>query len=134
MINSAKTVYKKPFASLGIGFLILILPPILAVLFLITGIGWPFFFILIASWLIALYVAKLIAVLIISLKLVPVKDKSSFVRAYGAFALGALILILLMLIPIVGWIIEFILVVMGLGALTLYGTGLFKDLRKKKLV
>lgn len=134
MINSAKTVYKKPLASLGIGFLVLILPPILAVLFLITGIGWPFFFILIASWLIALYAAKLIAVLVISLKLVPVKDKSSFVRAYGSFALGALLLTLLMLIPIVGWIIEFILVVMGLGAITLYETGLFKDLRKKKLV
>ena len=134
MTNTVKTVYKKPLASLGLGFLILIATPILAILFLITGIGWPFFFILMAFWLIGLYVAKFIAIFMISLKLIPVKDKSSFLRAYGSFALGALILVLLMLIPIVGWIIKFALVLMGLGGMALYETKLFKGLRKDKLI
>ncbi|MBU1017417.1 FapA family protein [Patescibacteria group bacterium] len=134
MPNAVQTVYQKPMASVGIGFLVLILMPIAAVLFLITGIGWIFFFILLALWLIALFFAKLIAALMIGMKLVRLTDKSGFLRVYGSFALGALIYVLLTLIPIVGWIIKFALILMGLGGMALYETGLFKDLRKKKLV
>ncbi|MBN2096025.1 hypothetical protein JW752_01350 [Candidatus Peregrinibacteria bacterium] len=134
MPNAVQTVYQKPMASVGIGFLVLILTPIIAVLFLITGIGWVFFFILMALWLIALFFAKLIATLMIGMKLIRLTDKSGFLRVFGSFSLGALIYVLLTLIPIVGWIIKFALVLMGLGGMALYEAGLFKDLRKKKLV
>ncbi len=134
MPNAVNTIYKKPLASVGLGFLILILTPVAAFVFLITGIGWPFFFILLALWLIALFFAKLIAALMIGMKLVRLTDKSRFLRVYGSFALGALIYTLLTLIPFVGWIIKFAFILMGMGGLALYETGLFKDLRNKKLV
>jgi len=134
MPNAVQTVYQKPMASVGIGFLVLILTPIIAVLFMVTGIGWAFFFILMAAWLIALFFAKITAALLIGMKLIRLNEKSGFLKAYGSFALGALIYVLLTLIPIVGWIIKFALILMGLGGMALYETGLFKDLRKKKLV
>ena len=90
--------------------------------------------ILMALWLIALFVAKLIASLMIGMKIIPVKDKHGFLRVFGVFALGALIFMLLTLIPVIGWVLKFILVLMGLGAIALYEMGLFKGLRKKKMI
>ena len=134
MINTVQTAYSASLKSIGVGLLILILTPIVAVLFLITTIGWPFFLILMALWLIALFIAKLIAIMMIGMKIIKVNIKSGFGRTYGAFALGALIFMLLTLIPVIGWVLKFILVLMGLGAITLYEMGLFKGLRKKKMI
>lgn len=134
MRNSVETSYKSPLKSFGVGFLILISGPIAAIISLVTGIGISLSFIIMLFWLLALAVGKLVAVLMIGMKLVSVKDKSGFLRAYGSFALGAVIFVLATIIPLIGWLVKFILVTMGIGALVLYEMKLFNLLRKEKRV
>lgn len=132
--NTVQKAYKKPLQSVGLGFLILIVTPIVAILTLVTVIGYPFFLILIPLWLIFIYIAKFTAMMMIGMKIIKLKDSDGFLKTFGTFIIGALIFILLTIIPIVGWILKFILVLMGLGAITLYKMELFRGLRKKKLV
>lgn len=134
MTRVSETAYENPLKGFGIGFLILVVTPIVALIFLITGIGAPIAFILMLFWILAIFFGKLMAISMIGLKLVKVKDKSSFLRAYGAFAAGVLIYTILGFIPIIGWVAKFLLVMMGIGAMAIYEKGLFYSLRKKKLI
>lgn len=134
MLHCAKTGYKYPLKSFGMGFLILALTPIAAILVLVTGIGLPLSFILILMWLLAIFFGKLIAISMIGIKIFRIKEKSGFWKIYGTFAFGALIYVATGLIPIIGWIIKFILVLLGVGAFVLYEKKLFNLLHKEKKV
>lgn len=134
MTNSVKAGYTEPFKSLGFGFLALILPPIVALILLITGIGYFLSFLLVLMWLFLIFLGKLTGILMIGMLIVSVKSKSGFWRVYGAFALGALIYILVSLVPIIGWIAQFILILIGMGAVVLHETVVFHLVRSKKLV
>lgn len=134
MLHTVETAHKKSLKSLGIGFLILVLTPIAALLFLISGIGIPISFFLMLSWLLALFVAKLVAMLMIGMKIVKIKEKSGFLRTYGAFALGAFLFIVIGLIPVIGWLFKLLLTLIGLGAIVFYQLELFHLVHKKKLI
>jgi len=134
MSNTVETGYKNPLKSLGLGFLLFIAGPLAALISLATGIGVSLAFIIMLMWFLALAVGKLAAVMMIGMKIVPVKEKSGFLRAYASFAIGALIFVVITFIPMVGWVIKFILCAMGLGALVLYEMKLFNLLRKEKKV
>lgn len=47
------------------------------------------------------------------------QDARSFARSFGALALGVLVVVILASIPLVGGLLEFVLVLLGLGALLL---------------
>lgn len=134
ILNTAGHAYESTLQSIGIGFLILIVTPILFIILLATVIGIPLAFILIASWLIALYVAKVTAAFLIGFKILRVSPKSTFGRVFLSFAIGALVFALIGLVPVVGWLINFIFVLIALGALTMNYVGLASNLRKKKLL
>ncbi len=134
MIHSAQIGYKYPLKSFGMGFLILALTPIAAVIALATGIGLPLSFILILMWFLTLCFGKLIAISMIGIKIFRIKEKSGFWKTYGTFAFGALIYVGVGLIPIIGWIIKFILILLGTGAFVLYEKKLFNLLHKEKKV
>lgn len=134
VIHSTKELVESPFKSLGIGFLILALTPILALLFLITTIGLPIAILVLTFWFIALYFGKLMAAMLIGAMVIKLNDKSGFGRTYGAFALGTLVYVLLSFIPIVGWIIKLMLILLGMGAMASYELKLGKHLRDKKMI
>lgn len=134
MVKTSEAAYGSPLKSFGIGILAFIVTPIVAVIALATGIGATLSFILMLFWILAIFLGKLVAISMIGLKLVKVKDKSCFLRAYGAFAAGVLVYVILGFIPIIGWVAKFLLVMMGIGALILYEKELFDPLRKKKLI
>ena len=134
MQRSVEESYKRPLQSFGIGFAIMILTPIAALISLLTGVGILFSLILMLVWIMALIFGKLMAAAMIGMKIVKIKDRSSFLRVYGAFALGVLIYVLLTFIPVVGWIIKFVLTCIGIGAMATYETSLFNSLRKSKKI
>ncbi len=134
MTNAVNTGYKYSLKSFGVGFLTLIMGPVAALLSLITGIGLGLSFLIMLMWFLALAVGKLIAAYMIGMKIIKVKDSSGFVRAYISFVLGALLLVLISMVPLLGWIIKFILVMIGIGAVALHEMKLFNLLRKDKKV
>ena len=132
--RSVETSSSQALKSFGIGLAVLVLTPIAALISAITGIGLLLSLILMLVWVVMMIAGKIMAAAIIGMKIVKVNDKSSFLRVYGAFALGALIYVLLTLIPVIGWLAKCILVSIGIGAMAIYENGLFQSLRKAKKI
>lgn len=134
MVHAADTAATRSLPSLGLGFLATFLTPILSLVFLVTGIGLPLGLALFLAWCLLLFVGKLVGVLILGLRLVDADDKSTFPRLFWAFTVGALLYTVIGMIPVLGWILRFMLTLMGIGAFILYQTELFHANRKKKLI
>jgi len=133
MINTVQTAFKNTLKSFGMGLLILVVTPIVALISLVTGIGIHLSYILFLLWLLILALANVTAILIVGMKILPLKERSSFVRAYGSYAIGALIFVVITMVPIIGWVIKFIFVMIGAGALMLYVKKLYHlNMKEKK--
>lgn len=103
--------------SIGFGFLLLVLVPFAIILMLITIIGIPLALILLVSYLILIYTAKLAVAYWMTERL----GASGKVLSIATLALCLLVLFALISIPYAGWIINAILVLTGMGAMTLAG-------------
>ncbi len=134
VIHTADMAYDATLKSLGVGFLVLILTPISVIILLITTIGIPLALVLLSLWLALLYVGKVMAAMLIGFKIVRVSATSGFGRIFGSFALGALVFMLIGMVPVVGWVVNLIFVLIALGSITLYEFEVFVQLRKKKIV
>lgn len=133
MLHTYSMVNENALRSLGVGFLVLILTPVAAIILLLTTIGLPLFLVLMAVWLIALYVGKIMGAAVIGFKILKVDEKSAFLRVFGSFALGALIYVLIRMIPVLGWVIDLLLILTALGGLVFNCYELIDQLHKKKL-
>ncbi|MFH0838469.1 MAG: hypothetical protein V1880_04365 [Patescibacteria group bacterium] len=133
VLHTAELAYEATLKSLGIGFLALILTPIIALVLLITTIGIPTAMVLMAFWLVALYAGKVTAAMLIGFRILRIEGSSGFGRMFWSFVLGALIYTLIGMVPVVGWVVNLIFVLIALGSLTLYGFEVFGQLRQKKI-
>jgi len=133
-INSVQKAFKSPFKSLGVGFLILVVTPIVSIILLITVIGIPIAIVVTLSWIVFLCIAKVFASMLIGWRIIKVNAKSGFWRLFGGFALGVLIYVILGFIPVIGWLLKGLLILIGLGAMTLYYSEIVPFLRKKKML
>jgi hypothetical protein len=112
--NIANTVTSSPWPSLGIGFLALIVIPIAALILCLLIVTIPISITIMLLFLLGLYLAKVFVGLAIGRWL--------FARFkwgendFLALFVGLLVLMLLALIPVIGWIIRFLYVLFGLGA------------------
>lgn len=118
---------KQPGAAIGWGLLFLTVIPLLACLFIITLIGIPLGMVTILIYVISLLLAKLLVSLSLGSRLL--KDVR-FQKPYLSLALGLVIMVILQLIPIFGWLAYFILILFGLGLLTLQEKTLLTRLKK----
>lgn len=134
LVNAIKQAYEQSLASFGSGLFIIILTPILAILALLTGIGYLVSFALFLMWLAVLLFAGLAGSAVIGFKILPPKKEMDFWRLYAAFAIGALIYTLLGYIPYVGYAAQFVISSIGVGAMALYEMELGKLLKEKKLI
>lgn len=134
MTLATQTAWSKPLPSLGLGILFLFVTPILSLIFLVTGVGLPMGLIVFALWCILLYLGKLIGLLLIGSRIVRADSKSSTLRLYGAFALGALIYMALALVPLFGWLLRGLISLLGVGALSLTLSSHFHSAHKKKTI
>lgn len=98
--------------SAGLGFLVLITMPILAILVAITLIGLPLALIGIALYLAGLYIAKIIVATALGRMLL--SDSASVALPLVA---GLVVVIVASALPFIGGIIGFVLTLLGLGML-----------------
>ena len=102
--------------SAGIGFLALVATPVAAVIAMITVLGLPVGLLAMLSWLAALYFAVLIVAAFAGQALL----KTPFDRL-GSFALALLVGLLLWAVvtsvPLVGGLVRFVAVLLGLGVI-----------------
>jgi len=114
----ANSVQSRPWQTLGLGAVILIVTPIAAIIVMITVIGLPLGLISLVLYGIALYLSQVPIGLLIGRLIIRRKPElESRGMMIAALALGLFILFVLRLIPFVGWIVTLLTIVFGLGAL-----------------
>jgi len=107
----------KPWASLGWGLIYLIITPIVLILVAITVIGIPLALIVLASYLIALYVTKVFIGIALGQKLLKWWSKKQEVSLVWAMISGVILFSILTNLPFVGWIIGLLGICWALGAM-----------------
>jgi len=105
----------QPWAGLGIGVAAFILTPVVLIITMFTLIGIPLALIGFAIYVIAVYLAQIYSAAAIG-SLVLDRGGEKWIGA-GA-ALGIAVLSLVKLVPIVGGLVTFFLMLFGLGAMT----------------
>lgn len=112
----------RPGVALGAGLLVLLLVPAAAILAFITVIGAPLGVVLMFAYVILLVVGVPVALDLV-VDLVLVRARKGRPISWGwrllALALASLVFVALLQIPILGAIVGFVALVMGLGALVL---------------
>lgn len=109
----------KTAPAMGWGTLILLLTLPAAFILLITIIGAPLSLILIALWLIAIYLSKVLVGILVGRKLLISlwhKKKDSLILA---MIIGITISYLIFSIPVIGWFLSLLAVLWGLGGILL---------------
>jgi hypothetical protein len=108
-----KRIKENYWAAFWHGFLFLIAVPALMFLGLVVIVGTPLSFLLGVLYVLALIIAALAASLLLASFIMKVDKPKS--RQFGGFVVGATVYLLLMLIPVVGWLINFVLMMLALG-------------------
>jgi hypothetical protein len=128
MSKTKDVLDKKVWRALGIGFLVLILTPIAIVVLLMTVIGIPLALLLGALYLIYVYLSKIAVIYWAGAKMFPKSSPVAF------FVLALLIYALVTLIPFIGGLVEFFVLLFGLGAMVISCTDIYNASKKAKLV
>lgn len=105
------TLSKRPLASVGLGFLALILTPIVSILLLFV---FPLAFMLFGLYLISLFLARVFAIVWLGSFLLQSTNRPQ--NPYLTFLIGLFAYAVLTFIPIVGGVVGFLTMVFGLGA------------------
>ena len=128
----SKNITIKTWVSLGIGFVALIIGPFIFVLLLMTIIGIPLAFIFLCLYFIAVYFAKILAIYFIGDKISDTFDNK--LQMGVIFILGFIIYAILSIIPVIGVIADFLLLLLGLGGMLLQKRTIYTTLRKQKTI
>jgi hypothetical protein len=128
------TLISKPWKSLGVGFLGLIMIPIASVIMFVLLIGYPLGVVGIYTYSVLLYTASIFVGLVVGEKILQLFKKEGAISLYLSFIVGYVILRILGLIPILGFVIRIFVLLFGAGALLLGGWHLMKEMRAKKLI
>jgi cytoskeletal protein CcmA (bactofilin family) len=121
------TIWKSPWLSLGIGLLTVIVFPVLFIILMITIVGSPLALILLATFLIFVYLSKIAIAFAISDRIFPA-------HPLWGLLVGLIIYDLIMLIPVLGWLFGMITCLIGIGALVLSEKHFYTLLRQKKIM
>lgn len=130
--QTANALLQKPFLTLGVGFLSVIIVPIFAIFLLITVLGIPLGLILLVSFFIMVYLAKLFVGVALGTKILQLLNKKASLSF--AFMIGLIAYYVLTLIPLLGFIFWMIAGLMGLGAILIERKQMYTSLRKKNLI
>lgn len=102
--------------STGLGFVLVTATPVLAVVLAVTLIGLPAGLVIAAVWGLSLYVSKIVVAHFLGNALL--RPKQQDIRSMLLPLLAGLVLVLIAVsLPYVGWVINLLLVIIGLGAM-----------------
>lgn len=110
----AEIIKNKPWLSLGWGLLFLIITPVIMVIAMVIIIGFPLAMIAAGLYLLAIYLAKIFAGLTVGNLI----SKGKWTPIW-ALTGGMLIIVLLSIVPWIGGLINFVVILAGLGAIFL---------------
>lgn len=127
-----KTYKDKPFVSLGLGFLSLVLAPILFILLLLSVIGIPFAVFLAFGLIVILMISKIFVALFVG-EYIKARFKLK-ISQLGVLALGLAVWGILTSLPVLGGILTFIGCLSAVGAFLVTKKSYYKMLSEKKLI
>ncbi|HVZ58979.1 MAG TPA: hypothetical protein VG935_04480, partial [Patescibacteria group bacterium] len=130
--TAGDTLLTRTWASLGLGIVTAVVVPIVLILLLITIVGIPLAFLSLAAYVIFLYMARLIVLIIIGQKLASYLSKDAGLIV--GLVLGAVIYELISLIPVLNFLQFLLTYSLGLGALVMTKKSYYSTLRNKKLI
>lgn len=125
-------IQKNPWASMGIGLLALIVTPILMIIFFVTVIGIPIAMVLLFAYFFYIYISKIFVALVLGRTFLGY-FKAKYPQA-AVLAIGLIMYLVITSIPVIGGIVVFVSVIMGVGALILGKKDYYKMLVTKKVV
>ena len=110
------------FKTAGIGLLVLVSVPIMALLVAFSLVGLPLSFIAFVAWLVFLYLAKTVVGAVIGRMLLSESNSLPL-----TLLVGLAIVIVAVNLPFIGGILNFVLTIVGLGLLVQYLFGILKE-------
>lgn len=119
-------------ASVGTGFILALLMPVLALVLFLSVIGIPLSIMVMVLFGLSFYAAKIMAA--VFLGSVILRRTLRHERLSGALVLGLLVYYLLLVIPVIGFLIKGILALGGLGALYLEKRDTLASLHGKRII
>ncbi len=136
LVKSGELTKENVVKSFGVGLLTLIAGLMGSIVLMVTVVGIPIAIILFSILLIFYYLAKVFVAAWLASYIFDFKRKKIWVRFRYAISLTIALLLyyLLSLIPIVGWIVNIILFIIGIGSLVLVKVEYFKYLKSKKML
>ena len=119
VIELTNKMLEKVGVSIGWGAVVMFLAPIIAILLIFTIIGLPLALILLGLWLIALFIAKVLAGIVIGRSVLEKFWKKKKVSLIWAMIVGIVICWFIFSVPFVGWILGLVALWWGLGGIWL---------------
>jgi len=129
--KAIEIVQTRTLASLGFGFLAIIVLPILFILLLVTGVGIPLAFISLILFVIFTYYARIYVILAIGQWLNQKVSKSA--NLYVSLALGIIVYYAIGYLPVIGGLTKMLIVPIGLGAGLINAKALYQKARDQKV-
>lgn len=123
---------EQPLASAGLGILVLIFTPVLVGILGISLIGLPLAFLLVALFLIYLYLGRIFVIAWVGHLIFRRLGKAHYEK--WAFVIGLILYSLLTLIPVLGTLVTFLAILFGLGTLLLIKKDIYGVLRSQELI
>lgn len=112
-----QSIREKPMENLGLGLAGLVVIPIVIILLLVVFVGYYIAGILAFSYGVLLMISGLLAAIFLGAWLIKlIKKTDGFAVDWQAVALGVAVLAVLRLVPILGWLVCFVVFLMALGA------------------
>ncbi len=136
LVQSAELTRENILRSFGIGLLTVIGAVIGSILLMITVVGIPIALIVFALMLVAFYFVKIFVAAWLASYVFNYKRKKIWVkpRYFLALSIALLVYYLIGIIPYIGWFINIILFLIGIGSLVLVKIEYYKFLRSKKML
>jgi len=122
----------RAWASLGIGFVAVVVAPFVFAILMATVVGIPLALIFLAAYLILLYWSRIVSISWLGDALFGLFRKK--VAPGWAFFCGLIIYYLLTLIPLLGWLIALFVLLFGLGADLLARKEVFRAARAREIL
>ena len=130
--KAADLVRNRFWLSALIGFIALIIVPIVGIIFAVTILGIPVALALMFAYMVLIYVAKIFVSLMVG-KFVAQKAKWNL-NSYWAFVIGIFIYYAVGIIPVLGGLAKFVFTLSGIGAILIQKKTEYSMLREKKII
>jgi cytoskeletal protein CcmA (bactofilin family) len=130
----AGIIASKSRKSLGAGLIALITVPIAVIILIVTIVGIPLGLIVLVSFLFGLFLSRIFVALYIgSVMLERLNRMKGASRVWKLF-IGLLLLEILASIPVVGRLINFIVIILGFGAILLADIDMYREARERGIL